>query len=224
MWLTLRAVARALRDLGTGRSAATSATPLTLPFVADTMAQASVRGARGNSGMMLSQFLLGFREGIGERLRAKAAELAHAIGIGFERLRGSLDEPIEGTILTVAREAADEAGRARVERDLRVFMLRIVDRAEAALRRTPELVTALKKAGVVDAGAKGFVRLLDGVKRLIEEGHIAEGAVDRVGSDSNAAAMTEVEVDRDYRYCTEVMGRGTSLPDPAGVRRSLRSH
>ena len=75
------------------------------------MAQASVRGARGNSGMMLSQFLLGFREGIGERLRAGASELAHAIGVGFERLRGSLDEPIEGTILTVAREAADEAGR-----------------------------------------------------------------------------------------------------------------
>ena len=86
MCLTLRAVARALRDLdGAG------AAPLSLPTVSETMAQASVRGARGNSGMMLSQFLLGFRDGLGERLRAGAAELAHAIGLGFERLRGSLD-------------------------------------------------------------------------------------------------------------------------------------
>ncbi|HWC72450.1 MAG TPA: DegV family protein [Gemmatimonadales bacterium] len=218
MCLTLRAVARSLRDLGTGR------TPLTLPFVAETMAQASVRGARGNSGMMLSQFLLGFREGIGDRLRADAAELAHAIRVGFERLRGSLDEPMEGTILTVAREAADEAGRARGERDLRVFMRRIVQRADEALQRTPELLAALKNAGVVDAGAKGFVRLLDGVKRLMEEGHIAEGAVDRVGGESNAAAIAEVEVDRDYRYCTELMVRSGSLPDPAAVRKALRAH
>ena len=224
MCLTLRAVARALRDIETDKTGGASAQSLTLPFVAETMAQASVRGARGNSGMLLSQFLLGFREGIGERLRAGAAELAHAIGVGFERLRGSLDEPVEGTILTVARDAADEAGRASAERDLRVFMRRIVDRAEAALQRTPELLAALKNAGVVDAGAKGFVRLLDGVKRLMEEGHLAEGAVDRLGSESNAAATTEVEVDRDYRYCTELMVRGVSLPDSADVRRALRAH
>jgi len=223
MCLTLRAVARALRDLdGAG------AAPLSLPTVSEAMAQASVRGARGNSGMMLSQFLLGFRDGLGERLRAGAAELAHAIGLGFERLRGSLDEPMEGTILTVAREAADEAGRARDERDLRVFMRRIVDRAEAALQRTPELLAALKTAGVVDAGAKGFVRLLDGIKRLMEEGHIAEGAVDRLatGGESSAAALADVEVDRDYRYCTELMVRSATLalPDPAEVRRALRAH
>ena len=88
MCLTLRAVAAALRNLGDVNA------PLPLPYVAETMAQASVRGARGNSGMMLSQFLLGFREGIGERLRINARELATAIGIGFERLSSSLDEPI----------------------------------------------------------------------------------------------------------------------------------
>lgn len=218
MWLTLRAVAAALRNLGDGDAS------LPLPHVAETMAQASVRGARGNSGMMLSQFLLGFREGVGERLRINARELAAAIGIGFERLRSSLDEPIEGTILTVAREAADEAGQAGGESDLRVFMSRIVDRAEQALQRTPELLAALKSAGVVDAGAKGFVRFLDGVKRLIEEGQIAEGAVDRLAETTNAAAQTEVEADRDYRYCTELMVRSASLPDPAAVRKALREH
>ena len=218
MCLTLRAVAAALRNLGDGDVS------LPLPHVAETMAQASVRGARGNSGMMLSQFLLGFREGVGERLRINARELAVAIGIGFERLRSSLDEPVEGTILTVAREAAEEAGQARGESDLRVFMSRIVTRAEQALQRTPELLAALKSAGVVDAGAKGFVRFLDGVKRLIEEGQIAEGAVDRLGDTTNAAAQTEVEADRDYRYCTELMVRSARLPDPAAVRKALREH
>jgi uncharacterized protein len=218
MCLTLRAVASALRGLGDGGA------PLPLPYVAETMAQASVRGARGNSGMMLSQFLLGFRDGVGERLRVSAREIAAAIGVGFERLRSSLDEPMEGTILTVAREAADEAGKAGGESDLRVFMSRIVQRAETALQKTPDLLTALKAAGVVDAGAKGFVRLLEGVKRLIEEGHVAQGAVDRLSAAPSAAAQTEVEADRDYRYCTELMVRSATLPDPAEVRKALRAH
>jgi uncharacterized protein len=217
MCLTLRAVAGALRDLGDHGS-------LPLPHVAETIAQASVRGARGNSGMMLSQFLIGFREGVGERLRVSARELACAIGVGFERLRSSLDEPVEGTILTVAREAAAEARAAGDERDLRVFMGRIVNRAEDALQRTPELLASLKSAGVVDAGAKGFVRLLEGVKRLIEEGHIAAGAVDRLAPTSSAAAQTDVEADRDYRYCTELMVRSAQLPDAADVRSALRGH
>ena len=223
MCLTLRAVAGALRNLGDGGNGGGA---LPLPHVAETMAQASVRGARGNSGMMLSQFLLGFREGIGDRLRLNSRELAAAIGIGFERLRASLDEPMEGTILTVARATADEAGRAGAESDIRLFMRRIVTRAEEALARTPELLAVLKVAGVVDAGAKGFVRFLEGVKRLIEEGQIAEGAVDRVVEGSNAAAQTEVEADRDYRYCTELMVRSPAgaLPDPAAVRKALRAH
>ncbi len=214
MCLTLRAVAQALRALGE------TPTPLPLPRVTETMAQASVRGARGNSGMMLSQFLLGFQEGLGTRARASAADLANAIRTGFDRLHASLDEPVEGTILTVAREAADEAGLARGEPDLRVFMVRLVRRAEAALQRTPDLLAALKTAGVVDAGAKGFVRFLEGVKRLIEDGHVAEGAVDR--SAPNAAAQAEVAADGDYRFCTELMVRGASLPPAAEVRRALR--
>ncbi len=210
MWLTLREVAQALRTLGDAP----------LPQVTETMAQASIRGARGNSGMMLSQFLLGLRDGLGDHPTASARDLARAIRTGFERLNGALDDPVEGTILTVARDAADEADAAADERDLKVFMRRLVTRAERSLQRTPELLQALKSAGVVDAGAKGFVRLLDGVKRLIEEGGQAQGAVDR--DLVNAAATTEVASDRDYRFCTEVMVRGASLPKPEQVRAALR--
>jgi DegV family protein with EDD domain len=217
MCLTLRAVAQAVRAL----DGAADSTPLPLPRVTEAMAQASVRGARGNSGLMLSQFLVGFQEGLGARLRATAADLACAIRTGFDRLHASLDEPVEGTILTVAREAADEAGLARAEPDLRVFMARLVRRAEAALQRTPDMLAALKAAGVVDAGAKGFVRFLEGVKRLIEEGHVATGAVDRLPP--NAAAQTEVATDRDYQFCTELMVRGAGLPPAAEVRLALRA-
>ena len=211
MCLTLRAVAHALRELGDAP----------LPRITETMAQASIRGARGNSGLMLSQFLLGLQEGLGASLSATTADLARAIRAGFERLHGSLDEPVEGTILTVAREAADEAERAAGERDLRVFMRRLVARTEIALARTPELLHALKQAGVVDAGAQGFVRFLEGVKRLIEEGTLAEGAVDRLET-PNAAAQTEVSEARDYQFCTEVLIRGDALPAAAEVRRALR--
>jgi hypothetical protein len=212
MCLTLRAVAHALRALGDA----------SLPQVTATMAQASIRGARGNSGLMLSQFLLGLQEGLGRRLTASTADLALAIRAGFDRLQESLDEPVEGTILTVARETAQEAEGAAGERDVRVFMGRLVARAEAALARTPELLQALKRAGVVDAGAKGFVRLLDGVKRLIEEGVLAQGAVDRLDV-PNAAALTEVANERDYQYCTEILVRGDALPASADVRRALRA-
>jgi fatty acid kinase/fatty acid kinase fatty acid binding subunit len=211
MWLTLRAVAHALRELGEAP----------LPRVTEAMAQASIRGARGNSGLMLSQFLLGLQEGLGHRLSASCADLARAIRTGFERLRSSLDEPVEGTILTVAREAADEAEQAAGERDIRVFVRRLVARTEVALARTPELLLSLKQAGVVDAGAKGFVRFLDGVKRLIEEGTLAQGAVDRLTM-PNAAAQTEVAAERDYQFCTEVLIRGTTLPPVAEVRAALR--
>lgn len=212
MCLTLRAVAHALRELGDAP----------LPQVTAAMAQASIRGARGNSGLMLSQFLLGLQEGLGPRYSASSADLALAIRAGFDRLQGSLDEPVEGTILTVVREAAQEAERAAGERDVRVFVRRLVARAETALARTPELLQALKQAGVVDAGAKGFVRFLEGVKRLIEEGVLAQGAVDRVDV-ANAAALTEVADERDYQYCTEILVRGDTLPKSVDVRRALRA-
>jgi DAK2 domain fusion protein YloV len=213
MWMTLRAVAHALRDLGDAP----------LSQVTEAMAQASIRGARGNSGLMLSQFLLGLKEGLGTLAQATSADLARAIRAGFDRINGSLDEPVEGTILTVAREAADEAERAASERDVGVFVRRLVARTETALARTPELLETLRRAGVVDAGAKGFVRFLDGVKRLIEEGALAEGAVDRM-EQPDAAARTEVAAANDYRFCTEILvrERERAFPAVSDVRHALR--
>ena len=130
-----------------------------LPQVTEAMAQASIRGARGNSGLMLSQFLLGLKEGLGTLAQATSADLARAIRAGFDRINGALDEPVEGTILTVAREAADEAERAATERDVGVFVRRLVARTEVALARTPELLETLR------AGRRGG-RRRQGVRAL----------------------------------------------------------
>jgi len=187
--LTLRAVADALRALGDAP----------LSETARTMARAAVLGARGNSGMMLAHFLLGFTEALGDRTTATAPEIARAIRLGADRLCESLDDPREGTILTVAREAA--------------------------LARTPELMAVLKEAGVVDAGGKGFVRMLEGVVRYIHGDPVLTdaSAVEPSGQPVFAAAGMDVASERDFQYCTEVLVRGDGLPPANEVRAAMHA-
>jgi uncharacterized protein len=213
--LTLRAVADALRVLGDA----------TLPDTARAMARAAVLGARGNSGMMLAHFLLGFAESLGERPSGSAEDLAVAVRQGADRLYLSVDDPREGTILTVARDAAGAAERAAAEsEDIgRLAHLMLVE-AEAALGRTTEQMPALKEAGVVDAGGKGFVRMLEGVVRSID-GEPIPTTVEPNGAGSPAvvipAARALVAADRDFRFCTEVLVRGEPLPPANEVRAAM---
>ncbi len=210
--LTLRAVADALRALGDAP----------LPETARTMARAAVLGARGNSGMMLAHFLMGFAESLGDRPTATAADVAHAVRWGADRLYASLDDPREGTILTVAREAAAAAERAAAESgDVGEFMRRLLDEGEVALARTPELLAALKEAGVVDAGGKGFVRMLEGVVRYIEGDPILPVADGDGAPALVPAALVEVAAERDFRYCTEVLVQGEQLPAANEVRAAM---
>jgi uncharacterized protein len=212
--LTLRAVADALRALGDAP----------LPETARTMARAAVLGARGNSGMMLAHFLLGFSESLGDRDSASATQVAAAVRAGSDRLYGSLDDPREGTILTVAREAAEAAERAAVDSpDIAEFMRRLLEEGEAALARTPELMAVLREAGVVDAGGKGFVRMLEGVVRYIEGDPIL--AITDAGAQPSEApaALVEVAAERDFQFCTEVLVRGEQLPPANEVRSAMHS-
>jgi DegV family protein with EDD domain len=213
--LTLRAVADALVALGDA----------SLPETARTMARAAVLGARGNSGMMLAHFLLGFTDALGDRRIATAPDLASAIRQGADRLYESLEDPREGTILTVAREAA-LAGEsfARGSADVGEFMRRLLEEGEAALARTPELLQVLKDAGVVDAGGKGFVRMLEGVVRYIKGEPVGQsGAVRSEDGAVAPAAAVEVAADRDFQYCTEVLVRGDRLPSSNEVRAALHA-
>ncbi|HEY8257110.1 MAG TPA: DegV family protein [Gemmatimonadales bacterium] len=213
--LTLRAVADALRALGDA----------SLSETARTMSRAAVLGARGNSGMMLAHFMLGFSDALGERTTATTVDVASALRSGADRLYESLDDPREGTILTVAREAAAAAERAAGEtQDLGEFMRRLLAEGEVALAHTPDLMAVLREAGVVDAGGKGFVRMLEGVVRCIEGDPILP-AVATNGtapeSVSIPAALVEIAAERDFQFCTEVLVRGEQLPPANEVRASL---
>ncbi len=210
--LTLRSVADALRALGDA----------SLPETGRTMARAAVLGARGNSGMMLAHFLLGFSDALGDRPTADARQVAAAVRAGSDRLSTSLDDPREGTILTVAREAAAAAERAAADSpDIADFMHRLLDEGEAALARTPELMAVLREAGVVDAGGKGFVRMLEGVVRYIEGDPILAVTDTGSGAAEVPAALVDVAAERDFQYCTEVLIRGEQLPPSNEVRAAM---
>jgi DegV family protein with EDD domain len=212
--LTLRSIADALRALGDA----------SLPDTARTMARAAVLGARGNSGMLLAHFLLGFSESLGDRAAASAADIATAVRAGSDRLYASLDDPREGTILTVAREAAEAAERAAADSpDIAHFMHRLLEEGEAALARTPDLMAALREAGVVDAGGKGFVRMLEGVVRYIEGDPILAVTEVEFGPAEVPAAMVEVAAERDFQFCTEVLVRGEQLPPGNEVRAAMHA-
>ena len=215
--LTLRAVADALRAAGHAP----------LPDTARTMARAAVLGARGNSGMMLAHFLLGFADSLGDRPRAGPPELSAAVRQGATRLFESLDDPREGTILTVARDTAAAGERAAVETvDIGDFMRRLLAEAEAALARTPDLMAALKDAGVVDAGGKGFVRILEGVVRSIDGLPIpppADGGIALAPDAPVPAAAAEIAAERDFQYCTELLVRGEHLPTANEARAAMHT-
>ncbi len=210
--LTLRAVADACRALGDASLSAT----------ATAMARGAVLGARGNSGMMLAHFLMGFSEGLDRLETATAPVIANALSRGAEALCNSLDQPKEGTILTVAREAAAGAERAAHDSpDIAQCMRRMLDEGEIALAHTPDLLPVLKEAGVVDAGGMGFMRMIQGVVRYIAGDPILPAETGAPASFSFPAAETRVAAEQDYQFCTEFIVRGDQLPPANEVRAAM---
>ncbi|MES2124847.1 MAG: DegV family protein [Gemmatimonadota bacterium] len=212
--LTLRAVADALRALGDAP----------LPETATTAARAALLGARGNSGMMLAHFLIGFADGLGQRVTADAPAVAHAVRSGADALEAALDEPREGTILTVVRDGARAAEQAGSESaDIGHFLRRLHQESDRVLEHTPELMAVLKEAGVVDAGGKGFVRMVEGFVRFINGDPILPAAAPNESESTMPAAMMSIAAERDFQFCTEVLVRGTALPPANDVRAAMHN-
>lgn len=190
--------------------------------VARAAAEAGVLGARGNCGMILSHWLIGLAEGLREKKRVQVADLKGALRHAADHLYASLEKPVEGTMLTVMRETAEEAEQCSTS-DFADLHRRILGRARDALARTPDLLPALRTAGVVDAGAKGFVQWLEGIAALIDGDPIlaAEGPLEF--GDAEPVATTDFPSgDSGYRFCTEVLVRGEALPEESSVRARLR--
>jgi len=213
--LTLRSIADAVRPLKS-RS---------LAEVAGVAAEASVLGARGNSGMLLSYLLLGFAQGVGEKLRAGPSEVAEAFSLAAARLHEALENPVEGTMVSVVRDMAEagiEGGGAR-HGDLVPWLRDLHAEAELSLRRTRELLPALKEAGVVDAGAKGVVTFFEGVLQLIE-GRVETQALEESQSEFVPPSLYFARESgvgaNEGRYCTQVAIRG-EIPETSIIRKAL---
>lgn len=130
------------------------------------VAQGALMGARGNSGVILSQIWRGMARALKDRPAFNAQELAGALKEASDTAYKGVMRPVEGTILTVIREGAEEAADAAAKsRDLYFVLERVLERCQQALRRTPDLLPVLKQAGVVDSGGQGLVYLLEGMVR-----------------------------------------------------------
>ncbi|MBR4762555.1 MAG: DAK2 domain-containing protein [Clostridia bacterium] len=176
--------------------------------VAQVNASALLRGARGNSGVITSLLFRGFQKGIGDDEYITAQNFAASLKAGVEGAYKAVMKPTEGTILTVARVASEKAEEALAAGGdfMAVFDAALVG-AREALEETPELLPTLKKAGVVDAGGKGFVIILEGMRSVFADGVIVKSASSETESetqtDENRNAAGEFEGDITFTYCTE---------------------
>lgn len=194
--------------------------------VAQKVASAMLRGARGNSGVITSLLFRGFAQGLKGMEEVNGKNLAAALGIGVDAAYKAVMKPTEGTILTVARMAY-EAGieAAKVNSDAVYVWQTICDKANDALAITPELLPVLKKAGVVDAGGKGLCVIFEGMLSVIKDGVMVEyEETNEVTVDTFESAAAEFDDDIEFTYCTEfIVGRDSEESDPQLLREFLET-
>lgn len=158
-------------------------------------------GARGNSGVILSQIFRGFYQALSASDQADALNLANAFVSGYQVAYRAVMKPVEGTILTVVREAAEYTYEYTVSQEINdctLVLAKMLEEANASLERTPELLPVLAEVGVVDSGGKGLCLLLEGFLACLEGKPIQKEADVQVTS----AAQTEFESD-EFGFCTE---------------------
>lgn len=200
----------------------------TVSEAADTASAALLRGARGNSGVILSLLFRGFSKGLKGKTEASGADFAAALGMGVEAAYKAVMKPTEGTILTVAREAAEKAiAAAAKDPSVEPVWAVICDEAEASLARTPELLPVLKKAGVVDAGGQGLCIILRAMQDVFGGGAVVEGdsSTEAPAAGKGVSAAGSFDADITFTYCTEFIvarDKGNDR-DPLRLRAYLES-
>lgn len=195
-----------------------------VPKAAERLAHGALLGARGNSGVILSQILRGFAQGLEGCEQVAAPDFARAMQKGVELAYKSVMRPVEGTILTVARKMAEAAGEAvavDAAMDLENLVELMLKQGHIALANTPNQLPVLKQAGVVDSGASGLVAIFEGGLRALrgEEFEMplqVEGKVDFTGpaAEDNSQLVNH--------YCTEFFIHGQGI-DVEAYRRHLQS-
>ena len=198
--------------------------------VADITASALLRGARGNSGVILSLIFRGIAKGLKGKETAEGAELAAALQNGVSAAYKAVMKPTEGTILTVVRMAAGAAEEAvkSGDKDFVLVFEKALLGAKDALENTPEMLPVLKKAGVVDAGGCGLVTIFEGMLSVFKDGVVIESQeapkeVAKQEKRTNAAAEFDGEIT--FTYCTEfIVQRDKKITtSPTALRSYLES-
>lgn len=199
---------------------------ITAGEAAKTAASAMLRGARGNSGVILSLIFRGLSKGLAGKSEADAKALSEAFKLGVDAAYKSVMKPTEGTILTVAREAYENTVSLGIEGgDAAEFLAAYIAEAEKTLAKTPEMLPALKKAGVVDAGGRGLIVILEGMMQVIGGGQIieSEGGV-KPAAPAAVAASGAVQEEITFAYCTEfIVNKKQSAKDATALRAYLET-
>ena len=181
------------------------------------ISEAAIDGARGNSGVLIAQFFVGFSEGCEGKEKLDAHTLANAFKNGAISAREAMEDPKEGTILTIFQDLSDKITSTVEEgiQDIYEIMKIGYKTACKSLEETPQKLKILKKAGVVDAGAQGFVDFLTGMMNFMKDGSLKDIDISDI-----AVKETEInpeghhydeDIDINYRYCTECRIKGSNI-------------
>ena len=177
-----------------------------LSDVASKIAQGMLLGARGNSGVILSQFFAGVAEGFDGLREANLLQCASALRSGVNKAYQAVIQPVEGTILTVAREGCSYVlDKIEEIQSLEELFRRLLKRMKKSLQNTPELLPVLKEAGVIDSGGAGLVAIMEGMYKELSGEEIEDSFFD--GPANSVSADADIPFDADsvleYGYCTE---------------------
>jgi DAK2 domain fusion protein YloV len=190
-------------------------------------AGALLRGARGNSGVILSLLFRGFAAGLKGLSVAGPADIANGWEMGVKAAYSAVMKPTEGTILTVARMAAAKATQtAASAQEVEEVFEALLEEARATLDKTPEMLPVLKQAGVVDAGGKGLVVILEGMMHYLRTGEIVELQAAEPQAELNTKAdFSALDVESiNFAYCTEfIVERDDASKDAGKLRKYLES-
>ena len=174
--------------------------------VAKVLSRGLLMGARGNSGVILSQLFRGFATGLEGKDEANIEEIAKALESGVKTAYKAVMKPVEGTILTVARESAEAAVAKYETVDSIVDLYElVVNEMQVSLNRTPELLPVLKEVGVVDSGGQGLTYIFEGFLKALKGETIALEAATETAGESAQMALSSDEVE--FGYCTEFILR-----------------
>ena len=183
---------------------------ISISQAAEGIAELTINNARGNSGAILAQFFTGFSEGVKKKNKLTPSEFSHALQIAKQYSYDALMKPKEGTILTVISDWINAIHKVSSNiTDFKKLLTHGLNEALISLSKTPEKLDVLSKAGVVDAGAQGFVDILEGINNFIYSGIVEEMTTEAITE--TPSVIESISFNEKYRFCTECLINGNEL-------------